>query len=142
MPSRKLMSLLMIAGFLVTSQAATAQKATGLWRTPAMGGATLSLEKCGPDLCARIVKIDGETPQKPRLDENNPDPARRGDRLVGKYFITGLKGGPTKWSKGKIYHPPTGKKVEGSLRLIDSRTIEVKACMFMMCRTSKLVRLG
>lgn len=114
----------------------------GDWRTPAMGGATIRFTACGQALCGRIVAIDGDSKASPKLDENNPDPTKRSQPLVGKMFISGMQGGPAAWRKGKIYHPPSGRTVAGTMRLIDPQTIELEACMMLMCRKSRLTRLA
>jgi len=114
----------------------------GDWRTSAMGGATIRFSTCGQDLCGRIVAIDGDSKASPKLDQNNPDPAKRSQPLVGKMFISGMQGGPAAWKKGNIYHPPSGRTVSGNMRLIDPQTIELEACMMLMCRKSRLTRLA
>lgn len=127
---------------VVQPVAAATATVSGKWRTEMLGGATIRLDKCGNNLCGRIMAIDGESKANPRLDENNPNPARRQDRLVGKMFITNMKGGPDRWTDGKIYHPPSGKTVSGTLKMLDPKTLELEACVMMMCRKSKLTRIG
>ena len=52
---------------------------------------------------------------KNRLDKNNPDPARKGDRVLGLVMLRGFRAndGAKRWEGGTIYDPKNGKTYDG-----------------------------
>jgi uncharacterized protein (DUF2147 family) len=48
---------------------------------------------------------------KDRLDKNNPDPGKKGDRVLGLVILSGFKANEEtkRWEGGTIYDPKNGK---------------------------------
>jgi uncharacterized protein (DUF2147 family) len=60
--------------------------------------------------------VGGDSPG--RLDSNNPDPARRGERLLGTTIMHDMKyDGDGRWSGGTIYDPESGHTYKCRLEL-------------------------
>jgi uncharacterized protein (DUF2147 family) len=77
------------------------------------GGAQVSVSK-GADgtFSGRIVWLKED---KERLDKNNPDPARKTDRVLGLVILKGFapNGDSKRWEGGTIYDPKNGKTYDG-----------------------------
>ena len=77
------------------------------------GGAQVSVAK-GADgtFSGRIVWLKDD---KERVDKNNPDPARRSDRVLGLVILKGFAPDPDsgRWVGGTIYDPKNGKTYDG-----------------------------
>ncbi|NTU57526.1 MAG: DUF2147 domain-containing protein [Chlorobiaceae bacterium] len=60
----------------------------------------------------------GETPGL--LDSKNPDPAKRGQVLVGQVILRDfVYAGENSWKKGRIYDPDSGHEYSASMQLDD-----------------------
>lgn len=114
----------------------------GIWAM-SDGKVTVKVDDCGGNLCARIVdlkepisKIDG----KPKVDRENPDPAKRNRPLIGLSILIGMKPtGDNLW-KGAIYNPDDGKTYSATVRY-DGRSMKVKGCVAgVLCKTNTFVR--
>jgi uncharacterized protein (DUF2147 family) len=122
---------------------AFAANPAGIW-SMANGKVTVKVTNCGGNLCARIVrlaepnsKIDG----KPKVDRENPDPAKRKRPLIGLSILIGMKPtGNGSW-KGAVYNPDDGKVYSGTLQQ-SGDSIKLKGCVAgIFCRTNTFVRV-
>ncbi len=112
----------------------------GNWRTPR--GAVIRVERCGAALCGRIVSLRPIPGNAAALDTRNRDAALRTRPLKGLAILTGLTGGPAKWSGGRVYNPEDGGSYAASAQLADARTFKVKGCLAaFLCRTQTWVRV-
>jgi uncharacterized protein (DUF2147 family) len=111
--------LLLIFPLLLLGAVCSAAKAeswgdgiSGLYLT-VDGGAQVRVER-GADgtYTGSIVWLRDD---KDRLDRNNPDPGRRGDRVLGLVILRGFKANDEtkRWEGGTIYDPKNGKTYDG-----------------------------
>ncbi|WP_421694043.1 DUF2147 domain-containing protein [Aestuariivirga sp.] len=121
---------------------AMAQGPEGTW-TMSDGKVTVKVDQCGGNLCARIValkepisKIDG----KPKVDRENPDPAKRKRPLIGLSILIGMKpAGENLW-QGAIYNPDDGNTYSATVKNSGSQ-MKVKGCVAsVFCKTNTFVR--
>jgi uncharacterized protein (DUF2147 family) len=69
--------------------------------------------------------VGGNDPQ--RLDQHNPDPARRGQTLLGQIILKGMRyDGEGKWSAGTIYDPDSGRTYQCRLQRLDAERLQVR----------------
>jgi uncharacterized protein (DUF2147 family) len=122
---------------------ALAESPEGTW-SMSNGKVTIKVDDCGGNLCARIVglkepisKIDG----KPKVDRENPDPAKRKRPLIGLSLLIGMKpAGENSW-QGAIYNPDDGKTYSATVRYSGSE-MKVKGCVAgILCKTNTFVRI-
>jgi uncharacterized protein (DUF2147 family) len=98
----------------------------GLWET-ADGKAHVAIGRDGEGFHGDIVWLGqplypaddpGGMAGRPRVDRENPDPARRGRPIVGLRILSDLGyGGDGGWSGGAIYDPDSGKTYRCKARL-------------------------
>jgi len=114
----------------------------GIW-SMSNGKVTVKVDDCGGNLCAHIVglkepisKIDG----KPKVDRENPDPAKRKRPLIGLSILIGMKpAGDNLW-KGAIYNPDDGRTYSATVRY-EGQNMKVKGCVGgVFCKTNTFVR--
>lgn len=114
----------------------------GMW-SMSNGKVTVRVDQCGNNLCAQIVglkepisKIDG----KPKVDRENPDPAKRQRPLIGLSILIGMKPAGDNYWKGAIYNPDDGKTYSATVSYEGSR-MKVKGCVAgVLCKTNTFVR--
>ena len=136
---RAALALLALLAPLPGSAAAPAIE--GLWRTDD-GKAVVRIAPCGQRLCGRIARVLDTNPDVPRTDVNNPDPARRGQAIVGLQVLWDFRGGPTEWQNGRAYDPKSGSSYKSSLRLNPDGSLRVTGCVLFVCRSKRWTRLG
>ena len=121
---------------------ALAANPEGVW-SMTNGKVTVSVDDCGGNLCATIVglkepisKIDG----KPKVDRENPDPAKRQRPLIGLSILIGMKpAGDNLW-KGAIYNPDDGRTYSATVSQ-NGDQMKVKGCVAgVFCKTNPFVR--
>ena len=124
------------------SGSALAASPEGVW-SMTNGKVTVSVDECGGNLCATIVglkepisKIDG----KPKVDRENPDPAKRKRPLIGLSILIGMKpAGDNLW-KGAIYNPDDGRTYSATVSQSGDQ-MKVKGCVAgVFCKTNTFVR--
>ncbi len=131
---------------LLTLAAAGAHAAgpEGIW-SMSNGKVTVRVSNCGSNLCAKIVglaepisKIDG----KPKVDRENPDPAKRKRPLMGLSILVGMKpAGENLW-RGAIYNPDDGNTYSATVTH-NGGTMKVKGCVAsILCKTNTFVRVN
>lgn len=126
--------------FVVTSFAATpsgADAALGTWRTEAgdQGGrARVEISRRGDRFVGTIVALeepnfpaDHERAGEPKVDLENPDPAKRERPIVGLRILSGFTwAGDGEWTDGTIYDPANGKTYKAKMRLTDPDTLDIR----------------
>lgn len=114
----------------------------GTW-SMSNGKVAVRVDDCSGNLCARIVglrepisKIDG----RPKVDRENPNPAKRQRPLIGLPILIGMKpAGENAW-KGAIYNPDDGKTYIATVRYT-GQTMKVKGCVDeILCKTNTFLR--
>lgn len=121
---------ILLPSLLLTAPVAFAQFASpiGTWLNPDQ--ATGQVYACGDKLCAKILTLPAPNDPKtgkPRTDSNNPNAQLRRRPLQGLVFMQDLQpAGENKWDEGKIYDPKSGKTYACALRMVTSKTLEMK----------------
>lgn len=119
-------------GFLTLSlaclaaPATDASKVTGLWLSEPKDGVVDVKILADGTLEGRGAPGAGD-PNK--LDVNNPDETKRGQKLLGSRILWGFKADneeKTEWSDGKIYDPANGKTYSCKLHLEDDGTLHIR----------------
>lgn len=114
----------------------------GVWAM-SNGKVTVQVDDCSGKLCAHIValkepisKIDG----KPKVDRENPDPAKRTRPLIGLSILIDMKpAGESLW-QGAIYNPDDGKTYSATVRQSGDQ-MKVKGCVAgIFCKTNTFLR--
>jgi uncharacterized protein (DUF2147 family) len=125
-----LLALLLCAQGLPAGIASAAASPEGRWLTEKKSG-IVEIFRCGAGtetLCGRLAwfRMKADDPNPQALDLNNPDPAKRNQKLCGLVFMTGFKpAGGNEWKEGTVYDPDGGKlysammtlQADGTLRL-------------------------
>ncbi len=102
------------ASFGIAQSAGTRsdQGVLGDWREP--GGSVLRIAHCGADVCARLVALSDQAPSP--FDTNNPDAAKRSQRLCGLAIGYGFHlADPQHAADGRLYDPKSGKTYHGEM---------------------------
>ena len=111
-----------------TSRQALAADPQGVWLTEGKDAA-LTITRCDSQLCGRIIWLESATDRSgsPRLDQNNPDPAKQTQPICGLIVMTGLKpSGPNTWD-GRVYNPQDGKTYSGNITVLSDTTLKLRA---------------
>jgi uncharacterized protein (DUF2147 family) len=124
-------------GLVCWSGAALAGAPEGTWLSED-GGTKVHIANCGGKLCGTVVWLHYPTDQgtgKPKTDEHNPDPAKRGRPLLGLQVVHGLApNGPDKWS-GQIYNADDGNTYSAHMMVPDANTAKVQGCVLgILCK--------
>jgi len=131
----------MLIGFVVVSTPAIAGDPTGIWLS-ADGDVKMKVSRCGENICGTIawLKNPNDANGKPKTDQNNADPGKRGRPIVGSAVILPMKSdGADKWS-GQVYNAEDGKTYNGSFALAGSAKAELKGCVAIICKTKVWTR--
>lgn len=102
----------------------TVESALGIWLVPG-DNARVTIYKCGENVCGRISWL--KTPED--LDKNNPDPAKRNDRIIGMNILWGFTFDGSVWSGGYIYDPDSGSVYKCKMWLDGDGRLNVKGFM-------------
>ncbi len=128
---------LVMVGVAAAAGAGDGDAILGLWLTePSSGGrAHVEVTRQGDTYHGRIVWVeiplyppDDEQGMAglPRVDRNNPDPARHRDPIIGLEIVEGFRFvGDGQWKDGTIYDPDNGKTYRCKARL-EGETLRVR----------------
>lgn len=113
----------------------------GRWRTPAQNG-VVAIERCGDDLCAKVVDAAALRANPDQRDVRNRDPALRSRPVKGLMVLRAASGGPRVWTAGPLYDPDSGQgAATGTLTLIEPDRLAVRGCIArLLCRTQTWTR--
>jgi uncharacterized protein (DUF2147 family) len=98
--------------------------------------AKIELARCGAKYCGAIVWLkeplytagsDEGSPGTPKLDRNNPDPARRDAPIIGLQIVRDFSyAGENVWNEGEVYDPDNGKTYRGKMTLVARERLELR----------------
>ncbi len=98
--------------FLGTALAQQDKGIGGVWRTP--GGAAVRIAPCSAGFCATLLRLEPNVSE--RFDGENPDPAKRTQKLCGLRIGYGFHlNDPTHADDGYLYDPKNGKTYRGTM---------------------------
>jgi uncharacterized protein (DUF2147 family) len=106
---------------------AAAQSPAGSWLV-ADKTAVIRIAPCGQAFCGTIAWTS-----QPGTDENNPDPARRNQPIVGTQILLAMKPVRVDRWDGEIYNPENGKTYSGRIILLGPDTLRVEGCLLVFC---------
>lgn len=114
--------------------ASAAEPVSGRWLT-AEQDAVIAIGPCGKAMCGTIERFLVPPPQgNDQRDVNNPDPAKRGRRLLGIPILSSFTADGDVW-RGQIYDPKSGKSYRSVIRRKSAGVLEVKDCIGPFCQT-------
>jgi uncharacterized protein (DUF2147 family) len=90
--------------------------------------ATILLYECAGKLCGKIhwLKEPNEN-GKPKVDKNNPDPAKRNTPAIGLVIMKDFEKTKERfWEHGTIYDPNNGKTYQCQITMKDHNTLDVR----------------
>lgn len=120
---------------------ASAADITGLWQAKSRG-AKVQIEPCGDAYCGRVISAKPAKSNPELLDVNNKDPALRNRPMIGAVLMEGFKGGPRKWTGGRLYNPGDGNHYRGTITLVDDDQLVLKGCaLVIICKSQTWTRL-
>ncbi len=110
---------------LITSlYAYQADSIIGTWLVT-RGDAKVTIYKCSDNVCGKITWLKNTDD----LDAKNPDPARRGNKLLGMSILWSFTYNGSEWAGGQIYDPDSGTIYKCKMWLDDSDHLNVKGYM-------------
>ncbi|NCP14454.1 MAG: DUF2147 domain-containing protein [Sphingomonadales bacterium] len=135
----RLRMMALAIGLAMATPGNAAKPVAGRW-VPAEKDAVILIAPCGGPaskgaMCGTIDRF--LTPQPGGTDQrdiNNPDPAKRKNRLLGSTILSGFTADGDVW-RGQIYDPKNGKSYRSIIRRKGAGTLEVKGCIGPFCQT-------
>jgi uncharacterized protein (DUF2147 family) len=103
----------------------------GIWLTTD-GKAKVEITQIGNAWEGTIIWLKDplEENGEPKLDQHNPDPAKKPRPIIGTKILTGFArsmGKPNRWDRGEIYDPENGKTYACHLTLSeDGKRLKVR----------------
>jgi uncharacterized protein (DUF2147 family) len=125
-------NLIILAGLFLFSSISKAQNKAddiiGNWLTTGKEPAKIQIYKSGEKYYGKIVWLKTPTTNgKPKVDNNNPDKAKRNNPVIGLVILIGFKfDSDDEWQGGDIYDPESGKTYSSYLYLKDINTLKVR----------------
>ncbi len=117
-----------VASFSFTS-ADNPDAIVGTWLTGGKKG-KIQIYKQGNKYFGKLSWIEEPNDPKtnrPKVDQNNPDPQKRNQPLLGLVNLTGFRyDGDNVWEDGKIYDPESGKLYSCKMTLRSPNTLDVR----------------
>ena len=130
---------------LIATPALAADPVEGLWLIQS-GRSKVLIAPCpaaSAKLCGHVtwLKTTVGDDGKPRHDEENPNPARRNDPLMGMQALRDFRQVATgRWTGGKLYDPNTGKTYDSKMRISPDGTLKLEGCILVICRAQTWTR--
>lgn len=123
----------MIMGAGMAMAVPAAPSPVGRWITQD-NTAIIAIGPCGGGLCGRIARILRRDPGAPETDVNNPDPRLRHRRADSVVILSGFVADGARW-RGQVYDPRSGRIYRSFIATADGRTLDVRGCVLMLCRS-------
>lgn len=115
--------------------AAGADVILGVWNNEEKD-ARIEVFKCGDKYCGKIIWLKEPnypagstegTPGTPRLDNHNPDPARRTRPIFGLQIVKDFVfAGDSVLKGGTVYDPKVGKTYSGKMTLVSPNVLKLR----------------
>ena len=126
---------LLILSAMTTSYAAQSDDILGVWNNEEKDG-KIEIYKCGGKYCGKIVwakepnypagSTEG-TPGTPRLDNHNPDAAKRSRPILGLQIVNDfIFAGDDVWKGGTVYDPKSGNTYRGKMMLVSPNELDLR----------------
>jgi uncharacterized protein (DUF2147 family) len=114
----------------------------GVWRSPTHG-AHIEITPCeGDAICGKLLSASRPKSNPELLDIHNRDPAKRNLTMIGQTVFEGFKGGPHKWTGGRLYNPGDGKYYSGTISLVGHNHLKLKGCALrFLCKSQTWTRV-
>jgi uncharacterized protein (DUF2147 family) len=114
----------------------------GVWQSPS-GKDRVEVMSCeGGAICGKLLSATPTKTNPNLLDIHNKDPAKRKHPLIGQTIFSGFKGGPKKWTGGRLYNPDDGNHYSGSITLVDAAHVKLKGCALrFLCKSLTWTRV-
>jgi uncharacterized protein (DUF2147 family) len=109
-------------------KAPVATTPVGVWLHP-NGRIKMKVEPCADALCAKLVwfKVPNDEQGRPRVDEENPDPALRARPLLGLTVLKNLRPNDEgTWEGGEVYNPDDGENYSTEMSMQPDGTLRVR----------------
>jgi uncharacterized protein (DUF2147 family) len=122
-----LTSALLLFSFIAVAQNKSTD-ISGIWKTSGDDPARIQIYSVGDKFYGKIIWLGKSTLNgKERVDIENPDKAKRTQKIVGLQILSGFEfNGSDAWSDGKIYDPKSGKTYSCTITFKDNTTIKVR----------------
>jgi uncharacterized protein (DUF2147 family) len=124
---------------LIALASARAADPLGTWLTGDKKG-KVHIVNCGGAICGNLVwlqePVDPET-NKPKLDKNNADAAKKTRPLIGVPIVLSMKpNGEATW-QGQVYNAEDGNTYSGSFTMTSANSAQLKGCVMggLICKT-------
>jgi len=130
----------MLAFMAFASATTGAPDISGDWIT-ADRDAVVRIASCGNQKCGTIIRVLAHGAAVPQTDANNPDKARRSQRLVGLTVLIGFTAAQSEWVNGRAYDPQSGRTYKSKLSLSADGTLAVTGCVFFICQSQRWMRM-
>jgi uncharacterized protein (DUF2147 family) len=116
--------------------------AVGVWQSPSRG-AHIQIMSCQDGaICGKLLAASRPKSNPQLLDIHNKDPAKRDRSMIGQIVFDGFKGGPMKWTGGRLYNPGDGNYYSGVISLVDADHLQLKGCAFwFLCKAQTWTRV-
>lgn len=117
----------MLFGFM--AQAQNPDDVVGVWINP-KGTGKIKIFRTGEFYYGNLVWIDKPLDEKgnPKLDDKNPDPAKRNRKIQGLLMLTGFTfdASGKYWHNGQIYDPKSGTTYSCKMTMSDKNTLDIR----------------
>ena len=115
-----------LATFTAAMPASASGPVEGYWRSP-RSTIVIHIAPCGPQLCGTVTWANERAKQ---------NAAKHEPHLVGARLLTGLKGGPTKYS-GSVWIPDQDIHATAKVQVLNEQHLQVSGCVFfgLLCKS-------
>ena len=140
--SMKSLLAVLTAAPLLLAGPALAEGPMGVWQSPSRG-AHIQILSCGEDaICGKLLSASKPKTNPEFLDVHNKDPELRKRSVMGQIVLDGFKGGPPKWTGGRVYNPGDGNYYKGIITQIDEDHLTLKGCaLVFLCKSQVWTRI-